>query len=50
MIRFSVRDTAIRISQADLGKLFKLFSQVTLKSYCVFLLLLVFCKGHRHRY
>jgi hypothetical protein len=28
MIRFSVKDTGIGISQADLGKLFKSFSQV----------------------
>jgi signal transduction histidine kinase len=45
MIRFSVKDTGIGISQADLGKLFKSFSQVTLRFSCVLLLLLVFCEG-----
>jgi signal transduction histidine kinase len=43
LIRFSVKDTGIGISQPDLGKLFKSFSQVRFKSFGLFVHYLALC-------
>jgi signal transduction histidine kinase len=45
LIRFSVKDTGIGISQPDLGKLFKSFSQVRVKLCLLFVHSLALC-GH----